>query len=375
MQGRIGGMRKLAIWSIGVLLLLTLTGCGKCEHEFDNGLITKEPTCSEEGEETYTCIFCKKAYVESIPIIEHNYREDVTKEPTFDEEGEKTFTCESCGDLYVEHIPAIDKLSYAQNIYDQMIEYNNDEEYMNALMISIDVNIVGETKGKYKVIALGADTIKDHVEYFKQQLQYGIENKDYNILKVFSFYYLYIAYDDNIGFDKDQLQECVFVDGMQGEYMVYENIGGNEQVIIDGFNVKIGEVEYTCDYNRGYIFENAPELYREMLCFDKGIIERAAVEQIKITYEDGTSIKYISSEGKEAEEQKTIAEEKERQDYLANEPKIGMTTDEVKASNWGNPQKINKTTYEWGTTEQWCYPNNEYIYFEDGIVTAIQETD
>lgn len=56
-----------------------------------------------------------------------------------------------------------------------------------------------------------------------------------------------------------------------------------------------------------------------------------------------------------------------------SEPKIGMTAEEVKNSAWGEPNKINKTTYSWGTTEQWCYSNNKYIYLDDGYVTAISE--
>lgn len=55
-------------------------------------------------------------------------------------------------------------------------------------------------------------------------------------------------------------------------------------------------------------------------------------------------------------------------------PRIGMTGEQVRDSSWGNPIKINKTTFEWGTTEQWCYSNYRYIYFEDGKVTAIQES-
>ena len=55
------------------------------------------------------------------------------------------------------------------------------------------------------------------------------------------------------------------------------------------------------------------------------------------------------------------------------EPAIGMTTEEINNSTWGKPQKINKTSYSWGTTEQWVYSGYRYIYFEDGIVTAIQE--
>lgn len=55
------------------------------------------------------------------------------------------------------------------------------------------------------------------------------------------------------------------------------------------------------------------------------------------------------------------------------EPSIGMTAEEVKASTWGSPTKINKSTYSWGTTEQWVYPNYKYIYFKNGRVTSISE--
>lgn len=52
--------------------------------------------------------------------------------------------------------------------------------------------------------------------------------------------------------------------------------------------------------------------------------------------------------------------------------KIGMTKDEV-LSRWGKPEKLNKTTTAHVISEQWVYPNFKYIYFDDGIVTAIQE--
>ena len=101
-------MKKLTMWSMVVLLSLALTGCGKCEHEYDNGVITKKPTCTEEGEKTFTCSLCEETEIESITKKSHTYKEEVTKEPTFDEEGEKTFTCESCSDSYTESIPVRD---------------------------------------------------------------------------------------------------------------------------------------------------------------------------------------------------------------------------------------------------------------------------
>jgi hypothetical protein len=55
------------------------------------------------------------------------------------------------------------------------------------------------------------------------------------------------------------------------------------------------------------------------------------------------------------------------------DPEIGMTVNEVKNSTWGLPEDINRTTNAFGVSEQWVYNNYKYIYFEDGIVTSIQE--
>ncbi|MBM7605586.1 ribosomal protein S18 [Metabacillus crassostreae] len=60
--------------------------------------------------------------------------------------------------------------------------------------------------------------------------------------------------------------------------------------------------------------------------------------------------------------------------YIANpEPIIGMTSDEVRKSSWGDPKKINKTTSEYGISEQWIYYGDRYIYLEDSVVTTIKE--
>ena len=54
-------------------------------------------------------------------------------------------------------------------------------------------------------------------------------------------------------------------------------------------------------------------------------------------------------------------------------PSIGMTAEEVRNSTWGKPEDINRTTTAYGVHEQWVYSNYRYIYFDNGIVTAIQE--
>lgn len=78
------------------------------DHKYDNGTITKEATCTEKGIKTLTCTVCNATNEEPIPTIAHEYTEDITKEATFEEEGIKTFTCKNCGDSYTESIPARD---------------------------------------------------------------------------------------------------------------------------------------------------------------------------------------------------------------------------------------------------------------------------
>ncbi len=78
------------------------------EHTYDSGKITKEATCTEEGEKILTCKVCGNEKIEPIRIKDHDYEEKITKEATFKEEGIKTFTCKICGDTYTESIPIRD---------------------------------------------------------------------------------------------------------------------------------------------------------------------------------------------------------------------------------------------------------------------------
>jgi len=50
---------------------------------------------------------------------------------------------------------------------------------------------------------------------------------------------------------------------------------------------------------------------------------------------------------------------------------LGMSTAQVLNSNWGKPNKVIRTQTKNGTHEQWVYGNN-YLYFENGKLTAVQ---
>ena len=117
-------------------------------HSWDEGVVTKEPDCTEKGSKLYTCISCHSERTEEIPANGHSPVTDpavpatctedgltegshcevchtvlvpqetvpaaghhydnglVTVPATCTENGVKTFTCTACGDSYTEVIPA-----------------------------------------------------------------------------------------------------------------------------------------------------------------------------------------------------------------------------------------------------------------------------
>jgi hypothetical protein len=56
---------------------------------------------------------------------------------------------------------------------------------------------------------------------------------------------------------------------------------------------------------------------------------------------------------------------------LAGKVKIGWSK-EICQESWGKPETINKTTGSYGVHEQWVYGNSNYLYFENGKLTDIQ---
>ncbi|MCR4886842.1 MAG: hypothetical protein K5919_07995 [Clostridiales bacterium] len=124
-------------------------------HQWDEGKVTKEPTCTEAGERTYTCtrlitnIGCGATYTETIPALGHDPETisgkaatctesgltegsrckrcggtvkaqetipalghswdggKVTKEPTCTAAGEKTYTCTRCGATRKDSVPVL----------------------------------------------------------------------------------------------------------------------------------------------------------------------------------------------------------------------------------------------------------------------------
>ena len=86
-------------------------GSETCQHIWDNGKVTKEPTETETGVKTFTCTRCSETKTEVIPPLSHKHSYDaVVTAPTCTEKGYTTHTC-ACGDSYVDTY--VDALGHA----------------------------------------------------------------------------------------------------------------------------------------------------------------------------------------------------------------------------------------------------------------------
>lgn len=81
----------------------------KHEHEWNDGEVTKEATCTEAGVKTFTCAKCGETKPEEIPALGHKFGEwTVVKEATETEKGLQERVCSVCGKKETEEIPVIE---------------------------------------------------------------------------------------------------------------------------------------------------------------------------------------------------------------------------------------------------------------------------
>lgn len=127
-----------------------------------------------------------------------------------------------------------------------------------------------------------------------------------------------------------------------------------------------------------------------VLNFDKTVIEFSNSLHIKrifkVTDDRGnvidpyTALNELGTELANAEDKRqkefskelNIKYEKEKDREQEKYVVIGMTKDEV-IEIWGKPKDINRTVTTYGIKEQWVYSNYRYLYFDDGVLTTIQD--
>jgi hypothetical protein len=109
----------------------------------DNGNVTKEATCDEDGEKVFTCLNgCGKTETEVIPATGHDYKDVVIKNATCVEDGVIRYTCSKCGDAYQETFKG-DHICYSEP---QKVEPTCDKDGKEGDFCSICHQFVGDVK-------------------------------------------------------------------------------------------------------------------------------------------------------------------------------------------------------------------------------------
>jgi hypothetical protein len=98
------------------------------------------------------------------------------------------------------------------------------------------------------------------------------------------------------------------------------------------------------------------------------------IQEVKYIAQDKNN--YYTKVLNEKEQEKRRVEVSKEADNRTLNPlpvTLGMTKEEVLTNGWGRPIEINRTQSTTGTSEQWVYSGFKYLYFEDGILTTIQD--
>ena len=76
-----------------------------CQHQWDEGQIVQQPTCTEQGLKTETCKICQTTQNKQVDATGHNWDNGTTTTPpTCQSNGTTTFCCTQCGATETETI-------------------------------------------------------------------------------------------------------------------------------------------------------------------------------------------------------------------------------------------------------------------------------
>lgn len=130
-------------------------------HKYNSGVVTKEPTCTDTGIKTYTCVNNDDSYTETIPALEHDYvtrTETVTVKEAWDEDvWESRYICNGCGEQFKkpEDFMTHSVLARRENPNTKCKNYYSDSVKVNT------IHHPAETETRtYKVCSRCGDTVK-----------------------------------------------------------------------------------------------------------------------------------------------------------------------------------------------------------------------
>ncbi len=144
-------MRKNVL-IVALVLLLALVSCAEHECTWDAGEVTLKPTCTEEGEMTYTCTGCGATKTETIAALGHKWDGgETTTKASCEKEGIKTFTCTVCDATRTEAIEKVAhdlgeeyKCSMCRNYFYPSVEVMNEKAKREDVMKKTVTVVVGK---------------------------------------------------------------------------------------------------------------------------------------------------------------------------------------------------------------------------------------
>lgn len=130
-------------------------------HKYNSGIVTKEPTCTDTGVKTYTCVDNDYSYDEKIPALGHNpvqRTETVTTKEAWDEPVlEPRYICNGCGKSFKteEEVGVHLILANRENPDTPCGNYHGEDVQVNT------IHHPAETETRtYKVCSRCGDTVK-----------------------------------------------------------------------------------------------------------------------------------------------------------------------------------------------------------------------
>ena len=130
-------------------------------HKYNSGIVKKEPTCTDTGVKTYTCVDSDDSYTETIPALGHDYvtrTETVTVKEAWDEPVlEPRYICNGCGKSFKteEEVGVHLILANRENPDTPCGNYHEEDVQVNT------IHHPAETETRtYKVCSRCGDTVK-----------------------------------------------------------------------------------------------------------------------------------------------------------------------------------------------------------------------
>lgn len=134
-------------------------------HTWNEGVVTKEPTCTEAGVKTYTCTVCKETKTEAIAALGHNWNETTVVYAANGNKGTKTYTCTVCNETKTEDI---DWKFYLSAISGNTVDMTVGEDYTAVFTLpngenkSVNAASVTLTAKMQDVGSLGVTEPREH---------------------------------------------------------------------------------------------------------------------------------------------------------------------------------------------------------------------